>query len=131
MPELASNSIGAVPVFPKTIALPLSEAFGGVSSNELVRPMSESAFATVRTHAEFGEILAEFCFVFERVGLESVDGLVSLLDAVAFGGAAGGEITGFFVKFDVHVHRFLNYSMVTSRLNLHQTRISITDCQLK
>lgn len=112
MTKLASNSIGTVPVLPKTIALSLSEALSRVSSDQLVSPMSKSAFVPVRTHAKFREILAKFCFVFERVGLESVDRLVPLVKAVAFGGAAGGEITRFFVEFGVHAQGFLNYSMV-------------------
>jgi hypothetical protein len=51
--ELAANAVGAEPVFPKTIASFLAEAFAGLNSHQFVRAVCEAALAAVWTTALF------------------------------------------------------------------------------
>ena len=108
MSELASNSIGAVPVFPETIAFSLLETvvFLGFGRDQFVSTMGEPAAVAIGTSSEFGEVLAKFSLMFERVSLHHGYFFVPLVSAVTFSGAAAVKIAGFLVDFGIHAIDF-------------------------
>jgi hypothetical protein len=67
--ELATHSIRTEPVFPKAIASLLPETTAHLQADQLMHPVRESTLPIVGTGALFGEILAEFSFMFEGVSL--------------------------------------------------------------
>lgn len=58
MAELASNSIGAESVFPKTIALSLPKTFSWLHVDQFMDSVSKAALVSIGASSKFWEILA-------------------------------------------------------------------------